>query len=196
MPARVQHPAPDFSCNALVDGAFQNVSLGDFEGRYLVLFFYPLDFTFVCPTEILAFNERAEDFRALNAELVGCSIDSEYSHLAWTQAPRDKGGIRGITIPLLADVTKEIARDYGVLIEDEGIALRGLFIIDPSGVVRHITINDLPIGRSVDEAIRLIQALQFHEVHGEVCPANWNPGDATIEPSPDASQAYFGQTAQ
>ena len=195
MPARVQHPAPDFSCNALVDGAFQNVSLGDFEGRYLVLFFYPLDFTFVCPTEILAFNERAEDFKALNAELVGCSIDSEYSHLAWTQAPRDKGGICGITIPLLADVTKEIARDYGVLIEDEGIALRGLFIIDPSGVVRHITINDLPIGRSVDEAIRLIQALQFHEVHGEVCPANWTPGDATIEPSPDASQAYFGQTA-
>ena len=195
MTARVQHPAPDFSCNALVDGEFQAVSLSDFRGRYLVLFFYPLDFTFVCPTEILAFDARAADFKALNAELVGCSIDSKYSHLAWTQTPRDKGGIDGISIPLLADVTKKIASDYGVLIEDEGIALRGLFIIDPSGTIRHITINDLPIGRSVDEAIRLIQAIQFHEDHGEVCPANWTPGEATIEPSPDASQAYFGQSS-
>jgi len=194
MTARVQHPAPNFECTAVENGEFKTISLSDFKGRYLVLFFYPLDFTFVCPTEILAFNAKADEFKALGADLVGCSIDSQYSHLAWTQAPRNQGGIEGVTIPLLADVKKDIASDYGVLIENAGIALRGLFIIDPAGVIRHITINDLPIGRSVDEAIRVIQAIQFHEENGEVCPANWTPGGDTIEPSPEASQAYFEKT--
>jgi peroxiredoxin 3 len=190
MAAHVQQPAPHFSCEALVNGAFKDVSLSDYKGKYLVLFFYPLDFTFVCPTEILAFNDRAAEFAAIGCELVGASVDSKYTHLAWTSTPRKEGGIAGVTIPLLADLKKEIARDYGVLLPD-GVALRGLFIIDPKGIVRHITINDLPIGRSVDEALRVVQAIQFFEEHGEVCPANWTPGQDSMKADPNGSKDYF-----
>ncbi len=193
MTARVQHPAPDFKCQAMVGGEFKELGLSDFKGSYLCLFFYPLDFTFVCPTEILAFSDRSDEFKAIGAEVVGASIDSQFSHLAWWKTPRNEGGIAKVTIPLLADTTKQIARDYGVLIESAGIALRGLFIIDPEGVVRHITINDLPIGRSVDEALRVIQALQFHTENGEVCPIDWTPGDATIKPNPKDSKDYFSK---
>lgn len=190
MAAHVQQPAPEFKTEAVVDGAFKEVSLGDYKGKWLVLFFYPLDFTFVCPTEILAFNDRAAEFQKIGCEVVAASVDSKFSHLAWTNTPRKEGGIQGVTIPLLADVTKKIAADYGVLLPD-GVALRGLFVIDPKGIVRSITINDLPIGRSVDEALRVVQAGQFADKHGEVCPANWKPGGDTMKPDPTGSKDYF-----
>ncbi|MCB9882299.1 MAG: peroxiredoxin [Planctomycetes bacterium] len=192
MTAQIQKPAPDFKAMAVVNGDFKEVSLADYRGKYLVLFFYPLDFTFVCPTEILAFSDRSNEFKNIGTEVVACSIDSQFSHLAWWQTPRNKGGIADVSIPLLADISKDISRDYGVLL-DAGIALRGLFVIDKEGVVRHITMNDLPIGRSVDEALRVVQALQFHAEHGEVCPANWKPGADTMKPDPKGSQEYFGK---
>jgi peroxiredoxin 3 len=159
-----------------------------------VLFFYPLDFTFVCPTEIIAFSDRIKEFKDLNTEVVGVSVDSHFSHLAWTNLPRKQGGIGKIEYPLLADLTKQVSQDYGVLL-DAGISLRGLFIIDPNQVVRQVTINDLPVGRSVDETLRLIKAFQFVDKHGEVCPANWdeNKNKATIKPDPKGSQEYFSK---
>ena len=199
MIAKVQHPAPAFSCQAMQNGEFRNVSLDGYKGKYVVLFFYPLDFTFVCPTEILAFSDRSEEFQKLGAEVIGASIDSQFSHLAWWNTPRADGGISGVKIPLLADVTKNVARDYGVLIEDgddAGVALRGLFIIDPEGKLRHSTINDLPIGRSVDEALRVIQALRFHAEHGEVCPADWQPGKDSMKADPKGSKAYFQKASK
>ncbi|HEV7731553.1 MAG TPA: peroxiredoxin [Candidatus Binatia bacterium] len=190
MAAHVQQPAPDFKAQAVVSGAFQTVSLADYKGKYLVLFFYPLDFTFVCPTEILAYNDRADEFRKLGAEIVGASVDSEYSHLAWINTPRKEGGISGVTIPLLADLNKKIAADYGVLLPD-GVALRGTFVIDPKGILRTITIHDLPVGRSVDEALRQVQAIKFADEHGEVCPANWEPGKDSMKADPKGSKEYF-----
>jgi alkyl hydroperoxide reductase subunit AhpC len=155
-----------------------------------VLFFYPLDFTFVCPTEILAYNDRQEDFRKLGAEVVGASVDSEYTHLAWINTDRKEGGISGVTIPLLADLNKKIAADYGVLLPD-GVALRGTFVIDPKGILRTITIHDLPVGRSVDEAIRQVQAVKFADENGEVCPAEWKPGKDSMKADPKGSKEYF-----
>jgi alkyl hydroperoxide reductase subunit AhpC len=199
MTAKVQHPAPDFSCEAMHNGEFRTVSLKDYKGKYLVLFFYPLDFTFVCPTEILAFSDRSEEFQKIGAELVGVSIDSKFTHLAWANTPRKEGGISGVKIPLLADVTKSVARAYDVLLEDgedNGVALRGLFVIDPEGKLRHITINDLPLGRSVDEALRVIQALQFNAEHGDVCPADWKPGADTMKADTKGSKEYFNKVAK
>ncbi|XP_050098866.1 peroxiredoxin-2 [Anopheles aquasalis] len=191
--AQVQKPAPPFQGTAVVNNDFKDIKLEDYKGKYLVLFFYPLDFTFVCPTEIIAFSDRIQEFRALNTEVVGVSVDSHFSHLAWINQPRKSGGLGKLDYPLLADLTKQISADYGVLLEDAGISLRGLFIIDPNGVVRQITINDLPVGRSVDETLRLIKAFQFVEKHGEVCPANWEPNKnaATIKPNPKESREYF-----
>ena len=191
--AHVQQPAPDFQGKCVSDGQFKDIKLSDFKGKYLVLFFYPLDFTFVCPTEIIAFSDRIQEFQALNAEVVGVSTDSHFSHLAWINTPRKEGGLGGLKYPLLSDFNKTISRDYGVLVEQAGIALRGLFIIDPNGVVRQITINDLPVGRSVDETLRLIQAFQYVEKHGEVCPANWKPDSPTIKPNPTDSKEYFSK---
>ncbi|KAI7869138.1 thioredoxin-like protein [Spinellus fusiger] len=191
MVAQVQKPAPAFTAPAVVDGEFKDISLKDYSGKYVVFFWYPMDFTFVCPTEILAFSERVKEFEALNTVVIGASTDSEFSHLAWINTPRKEGGLGSMNIPLLADKTKSIARDYGVLIEEAGIALRGLFIIDPKGIVRQITINDLPVGRSVDEVLRLVEAFQFTDVHGEVCPANWTKGAKTIKPDVKSSKAYF-----
>lgn len=153
-----------------------------------------MDFTFVCPTEIIAFSDRINEFKALNCNVVGVSVDSHFSHLAWTNLPRKQGGIGKIDYPLLADLTKKVSSDYGVLLEG-GISLRGLFIIDPNQVVRQITINDLPVGRSVDETLRLIKAFQFSDKHGEVCPANWDEKNnkATIKPDPKGSQEYFSK---
>ena len=194
MIAQVQKPAPEFRCQAMVRGQFKDLSLSEFRGRWLVLFFYPLDFTFVCPTELNAFSDRRREFEALGAELVAASVDSVYTHLAWWNTPRAQGGIGGLEIPILADLTKQVARDYGVLLDD-GVALRGLFVIDPEGIVRHLTVNDLPIGRSVDETLRVVQAAQFAATHGEVCPADWQPGAATITPDPEGSRPFFADTA-
>uniref|UniRef100_A0A8D0H844 Peroxiredoxin-2 n=1 Tax=Sphenodon punctatus TaxID=8508 RepID=A0A8D0H844_SPHPU len=185
--------APDFQATAVVDGAFKQLKLSDYRGKYVVLFFYPLDFTFVCPTEIIAFSERAEEFRKLNCEVVGASVDSHFTHLAWINTPRKEGGLGQLNIPLVADLTHSIAADYGVLKEDEGIAYRGLFIIDNKGILRQITVNDLPVGRSVDETLRLVQAFQHTDKHGEVCPAGWSPGSDTIKPTVKDSKEYFSK---
>ncbi|KAJ0400205.1 hypothetical protein P43SY_009522 [Pythium insidiosum] len=191
--ARVGFRAPRFTANAVVDGEITSLSLDDYAGQYVVLFFYPKDFTYVCPTEITAFNDRADEFAALNAQLIAVSTDSAESHLAWTKIPRSKGGLGAMQIPLVADLTKSIAANYGVLIEDEGIALRGLFVIDRDRVLQQMTVNNLPVGRSVDETLRLLRAFQFHEEHGEVCPANWQPGAKTIVANPQDSHKYFSQ---
>ncbi|KAG8197110.1 hypothetical protein JTE90_004370 [Oedothorax gibbosus] len=188
--AEVTHPAPDFKGTAVVNGNFKEVKLEDYKGKYLVMFFYPLDFTFVCPTEIIAFSEMAKEFRALNTEVLAVSVDSHFSHLAWINTPRKQGGLGSMDIPLLSDLSKKISKDYGVLL-DAGLALRGLFIIDPKQVVRQVTINDLPIGRSVEETLRLVKALQFHEKNGEVCPANWKPDSPSIKPDPKGAMEYF-----
>lgn len=188
---KVQHPAPDFKGTAVVNNQFKEIQLRDYTGKYLVLFFYPLDFTFVCPTEIIAFSERAPEFRSINTEVVGVSTDSHFSHLAWINTPRLSGGLGEMDIPLLSDFNKTISKDYGVLVEGAGIALRGLFLIDPNGVLRHMSVNDLPVGRSVDETLRLVQAFQFVEKHGEVCPAGWKPNSPTIKPDPVKSREYF-----
>ncbi len=178
MTAMVGEPAPDFSGNAVVDRGenFKQLNLLDYRGKWLVLFFYPLDFTFVCPTEIRGFQRRKEEFDTLGAEIIGCSTDSVYSHKAWMERPRTKGGIDRLDFPLIGDTNLKMARDYGVLIEDQGIALRGTFIIDPDGKLRHATINDTGVGRAVDETVRNLQALQT----GELCPQNWKPGKRTL----------------
>jgi len=187
----VTQPAPKFDCKAVVNGTIKDLKWAELhEGKWLVLFFYPLDFTFVCPTEIIAFSDAQARFAKLNTKVAGISVDSHYTHLAWVNTPRAKGGLGELKIPLIADLNKSIARSYDVLL-DAGIALRGLFLIDPKGIVRHATINDLPVGRSVDEAIRVIEAFQFVETHGEVCPANWKPGEDTMKPDPEGSKKYF-----
>ncbi|KAJ3413190.1 NAD-dependent protein deacetylase sirtuin-2 [Chytridiales sp. JEL 0842] len=194
MVARVRYPAPDFQAVAVVDKEFKNVSLKDYKGKWLVLFFYPMDFTFVCPTEIITFSDRAADFKKINCEVVGASIDTKFSHLAWINQPRKEGGLGDMKIPLLADVTKKISTDYGVLIdhgEDNGVALRGTFIIDPKGIIRHISINDLGVGRNVDEVKRLVEGYQFTDEHGEVCPAGWQKGSKTMVADPLKSKDYF-----
>lgn len=192
MSVLVAQQAPEFTAQAVMpDGSFKAISLADYQGKYVVLFFYPLDFTFVCPTEIIAFSERAADFEALGAQILGVSIDSHFSHLAWRNTPRNEGGIGEIAYPLVADLDKKIAEAYDVLL-DAGIALRGLFLIDKEGLVQHQVVNNLPLGRSVDEALRMVKALQFVEEHGEVCPANWQEGARTIKPTPDDSKEFFG----
>ena len=193
MSAKVQLPAPDFKATALIGEQFKEIKLSDYKGKYVLLYFYPLDFTFVCPTEIIAFNDKLDEFKKRNTEVIGVSVDSHFTHLAWNQTPRNKGGLGGVQYPLVADLNKNIARSYGVLIEEAGIALRGLFIIDKEGVVRHLLVNDLPLGRSVEEAIRVIEALQFFEKNGEVCPANWKPGQASMKADPKGSQEYFSK---
>jgi len=194
MPAHVQKPAPNFTSDAVVGEDFKQIKLSDYRGKYVVLFFYPLDFTFVCPTEIVAFSDRIKDFHDRNTEVLGCSIDSKFSHLAWVQTPRKEGGLGALGYPLLSDLTKRIAADYGVLLED-GTALRGTFLIDKEGIIKAITIHDLPLGRSVDETLRVLDALQHVEKYGEVCPAGWTKGAPTIKPSVHDSKAYFEQVA-
>ncbi|CAD2215407.1 cytosolic tryparedoxin peroxidase, trypanosomatid typical 2-Cys peroxiredoxin [Angomonas deanei] len=193
--AKLNHPAPAFDEVALLpNGTFKNVSLASFKGKWVVLFFYPMDFTFVCPTEICQFSDHVKEFNDINTEVVACSCDSEFSHLAWTQIDRKKGGLGEMKIPILADKKKDIATAYGVLKEDEGVAYRGVFIIDPKGNLRQFTVNDLPVGRNVEEVLRLVKAFQFVEKHGEVCPANWHPGSATMKPDPKASiEGFFSK---
>ena len=190
MAAFVTKEAPDFSADAVVNEEFKTVKLSDYRGKYVVLFFYPLDFTFVCPTEIIAFSEKIEEFKKRNTQVLGVSVDSKFSHLAWIRMSRSEGGLGGLKYPLVSDLSKKIAEDYGVLI-DGGVALRGTFLIDKAGVLRHALINDLPLGRNIDEAVRMIDALMFFEQHGEVCPADWKPGGLTIKPGVTESKEYF-----
>lgn len=186
----VQKKAPEFTTDAVVGGEFKQIKLADYKGKWVVLFFYPLDFTFVCPTEITAFSDRVADFKNLNAEVLGCSVDSKFSHLAWINTDRKNGGLGKIDYPLLADLNKTIASNYGVLL-DAGIALRGLFIINPEGVVQYEVVHDLGIGRNVDETLRVLEAIQTVQKTGEVCPANWSKGGQTMKPDTQKSKEYF-----
>ena len=189
----VTKEAPDFTAQAVLpDNTIEDLTLSSYRGKYVVLFFYPLDFTFVCPTEILAFDKAVETFKSKNAEVIGVSIDSQFTHAAWRNTPVDKGGIGEVSYPLVADLDKNISRSYGVLF-DEAVALRGLFLIDKEGIVRHCVINDLPLGRSVSEAVRMLDALQFTEANGEVCPANWSEGDDGMQPDAAGVASYLAE---
>lgn len=189
---RVGQAAPDFTADAVVDQEFKTIKLSDYRGKYVVLFFYPLDFTFVCPTEITAFSDRHADFKAINTEILGVSVDSVFSHLAWIQTDRKSGGVGDLNYPLVADIKKEVSAAYNVLDPEAGVALRGLFIIDKDGIIQHATINNLAFGRNVDETLRVLQAIQYVQSHpDEVCPANWKPGDATMNPDPVKSKDFF-----
>lgn len=184
--------APDFAATAVKGNeVIEHFRLSDHKGKYVLLFFYPLDFTFVCPTELHAFNEKLVDFEERDVQVIGISVDSQYSHFAWLNTPKAKGGIEGVKYPLVSDINKTISSDYDVLVEGAGIAYRGLFLIDQEGVVRHQVVNDLPLGRNVDEALRMVDALQFVEKYGEVCPANWSQGDKTMKPDQGGLEAYF-----
>ncbi len=194
----VTKPAPDFTATAVMpDNCFkEDFTLSSYKGKYVCLFFYPLDFTFVCPSEILAFDKRLQEFKDKNCEVIGVSVDSHFTHLAWKNTPVEKGGIGNIQYPLVADLSKKISLSYGVLLEDVGVALRGLFLIDKEGIIRHQLVNDLPLGRSVDEALRILEAIQFHEQHGEVCPANWKPGEEAMKPTPEGVAEYLKKHAK
>ncbi|GAU88240.1 hypothetical protein RvY_00979 [Ramazzottius varieornatus] len=190
--AQIGKPAPPFKgITGVFDQEFKEVSLSDYKGKYVILLFYPLDFTFVCPTEITAFSDSISKFKSLNTEVLALSVDSQYTHLAWVKTPRSEGGLGPVKIPLLSDLTHQVSKDYGVYLEDAGHTLRGLFIIDANGILRQITINDLPVGRSVNETIRLVQAFQHTDTNGEVCPCNWQPGSDSIRPTPTDKLEYF-----
>lgn len=184
--------APDFKAKAVIkDKIVADFSLKQYRGKYLIFFFYPLDFTFVCPTELHAFQECFAEFEKRNAQVVACSVDSCYTHLAWLSTPKSKGGIQGVEYPLVSDLNKHISQDYGVTVPNEGIAYRGLFLIDKEGIVRHQVVNDLPIGRSVEECLRTLDALQYYEANGEVCPANWKKGSQSMKATLEGLLNYF-----
>ncbi len=189
---KIGQKAPHFNCEAALDGKVKNISLDDCKGSYTVLFFYPFDFTYVCPTEIHAFEAQIHEFREKGAQVIGVSIDSVHSHLAWLKIPKVNGGIEGITYPLISDIHKTMIHDYGVYKEDEGTAFRGLFLLDKHNVVQHASINNLPLGRNVAEVLRLIDALKHHETNGEVCPANWTQGSKALTPDQAGLKSYFG----
>mmetsp|Transcript_68499 Transcript_68499/g.61545 ORF Transcript_68499/g.61545 Transcript_68499/m.61545 type:complete len:197 (-) Transcript_68499:103-693(-) len=192
--AQICKQAPEFDCVALMpDQQFGNIKLSELlnKNEWIVLFFYPLDFTFVCPTEICTFSDKAGEFKKLSCRVIGASVDSQYTHFAWSNQERKKGGIGKLNIPLLADVTRKVCRDYGVLLDD-GHSCRATFIIDPKGCVRHMSFNDPPVGRSVDEILRLVEGYQYFEEHGNVCPAGWNKKNKkTIKPNPKEKLEYF-----
>ncbi len=193
MATLVAKPAPDFKAQAVMpDGSFKEIQLSDYRGKHVILFFYPLDFTFVCPTEIIAFSTQIDDFKKRNTEVLGVSVDSHFSHLAWRNTDRKVGGLGKIDYALVADLDKTISTAYGVL-ADGGIAFRGLFLIDKDGIVQHQVINNLPLGRNIDEALRMVDALRFHEDNGEVCPANWKEGEDGMKADPNGSQEYFSK---
>ena len=193
----VTKQAPDFTADAVLpDNTFGQITLSSFKGKNVVLFFYPLDFTFVCPSEILAFNKKLEEFKSRNTEVIGVSVDSKFTHLAWKNTKLEDGGIGNIQYTLVSDLNKNIAREYGILF-NEAVALRGLFLIDTKGVIRHSVINDLPLGRSVNEALRMVDALQFVEAHGDqVCPANWQEGDEAMKPTAEGVAGYLAKHAK
>ncbi len=192
MSVLVGKAAPEFMATAVQEGkVIESLKLSAYKGKYVVLFFYPLDFTFVCPTELHAFSEKLDEFKKKGVEVLAVSVDSHFSHLAWLNTPKEKGGIQGVRYPIISDINKTISRDYDVLAEGRGIAYRGLFLIDKEGIVRHQVINDLPLGRSVDEVIRMVDALQFFEKNGEVCPANWRKGEKGMKTSQKGLEDYF-----
>jgi peroxiredoxin 2/4 len=193
MSVLVGRPAPQFKAEAVLGDTFTEIDLASFQNKkYVVLFFYPLDFTFVCPTELHAFQAKLDEFHKRNAVVIGCSIDSKFSHYAWLSQPKKQGGIQGVQYPLVSDLQRTIARDYDVL-APEGVAYRGLFLIDQSGIVRHQVVNDLPLGRSVDEALRILDALQHFEKHGEVCPANWAVGEEAMKATAEGTAEYLSK---
>ena len=190
----VTQQAPDFTATAVMpDNSMKpDFKLSEFRGKYVILFFYPLDFTFVCPSENLAFDRALPKFKEKNCEIIGVSIDSQFSHWAWKNTPINQGGIGNVQFPLVADLDKNISRQYGVLL-DAGIALRGTFLIDRDGVIRHAVVNDLPLGRNIDEALRMVDALQFFEKHGDVCPANWQEGKEAMKPTAEGVADYLAK---
>ncbi|MBI6545277.1 MAG: peroxiredoxin [Cyanobacteria bacterium NC_groundwater_1444_Ag_S-0.65um_54_12] len=190
MSAFVGKIAPDFTAEALVDGQFKEISLHDFRGKKVVLFFYPLDFTFVCPTEITAFSDAIAEFRKRNTEVIGVSVDSKHCHRAWAELDRKEGGIKGINFPLVSDLTKEIAQEYGVLL-DAGYSLRGLFIINKESILKHLTINHNDLGRNIAEVLRLLDAIDYTEEYGEVCPVNWKKGEKAFQPTSASLKEYL-----
>ncbi|MBC8323142.1 MAG: peroxiredoxin [Candidatus Marinimicrobia bacterium] len=210
----VTKQAPDFKATAIMpDNSFKDISLADYKGKKVVLFFYPLDFTFVCPTEIIAFDHRLEEFNKRGVQVLGCSVDSHFSHWAWKNTDVNNGGIGNVQYPIIADLDKSIARAYDVLVdaepasiitdEDEydstvggGVALRGSFLIDEEGVVRHAVINDLPLGRNIDEMLRMVDALDFHTKHGEVCPAGWTEGEDGMKDTAEGVASYLNENAE
>ncbi len=195
MSTLVTQEAPGFKAQAVYpDNCIGEFKLSDLKGKYVLLFFYPLDFTFVCPSEIIAFDKKLAEFKKRGVEVVGVSVDSQFTHFAWKSTDRKHGGIGNVQFPLVADLDKSIARAYGVLIND-AVALRGLFLIDKTGVVRHALVNDLPLGRDVDEAIRIVDALQFFEANGEVCPANWRPGHDGMKADAKGVAEYLSKHA-
>lgn len=196
MSTLVTREAPDFTATAvLADGTFkEDFKLSDFRGKYVVLFFYPLDFTFVCPSEIIAFDKKVAEFESRGAQVIGVSVDSQFSHWAWRNTSPSDGGIGPVKYPLVADLTKTIGRDYGVLL-DESVALRGTFLIDKEGIVQHAVVNNLPLGRNIDEALRMVDSLKFTEEHGEVCPANWKDGEDSMKPTAEGVAEYLGKHA-
>ncbi len=197
MAVLVGKEAPNFKAQCVnAKGEFEEITLDQFRGKEVILYFYPLDFTFVCPSEIIAFDNALPKFQERGVELIGVSVDSHFTHHAWRNTPRDKGGIGEIGYPLVADLNKNIARDYDVLTGDGAVAFRGLFLIDGQGIVRHQIVNDLPLGRNVDEALRMVDALQFHEEHGEVCPAGWNKGSEGMKPTAEGVASYLASNAE
>lgn len=210
----VTKPAPDFKAQAIMpDNTFKEVSLSDYRGKKIVLFFYPLDFTFVCPTEIIAFDHRLAEFEKRGVQVLGCSVDSRYSHWAWKNTDVNKGGIGNVKYPIIADLDKSIAREYDVLVDAEeayvdtgdgetattvggGVALRASFLIDEEGKVRHAVINDLPLGRNIDEMLRMVDALAFNQEHGEVCPAGWQDGEDGMKDTADGVAGYLSNHAE
>jgi len=188
----VSKKAPQFRAPALIDGKITTVDWNTFAGSYKVLFFYPLDFTFVCPTELHAFQDKWAQFTQKNVHVIGCSVDSVHSHWAWWNTPKEKGGIAGVRYPLISDMNKTIARNYGVLKEDEGVALRGVFLIDKDDTVQAALVNNLSLGRNIDEVMRLVDALQWTEKNGDVCPANWAEGKVSMKPTHEGVSEYFG----
>ncbi|MEK9657469.1 MAG: peroxiredoxin [bacterium] len=193
MSVLVGKKAPDFTVKAVVEGGQvkDSVTLTDYRGKYVVLFFYPLDFTYVCPTELHAFQDKKAEFDARNTQVIGCSVDSWFSHVAWLKTPKNQGGIEGIQYPILSDFNKEISKAYDVLCDDLGASYRGLFLIDKQGIVRHQVVNDLPLGRSIDEVLRMVDALQFFEENGEVCPVNWQKGQKAMTADQEGLRTYF-----
>lgn len=188
----VDQKAPDFCTKAVVNGKIvEEFRLSDYQGKYIVLFFYPLDFTFVCPTELHAFQEKLEEFEAKNVQVIAVSTDSWFSHLAWIKIHKTQGGIQGVTYPLVSDFNKTITSDYGILNKEMGVALRGLFLIDKEGVVQHEVVNNLSLGRNIDEVLRMVDALQFTEQYGEVCPANWDKRKKAMKADENGLKEYF-----
>lgn len=195
MSSLVTKEAPDFTAQAVMgNNTIEELKLSSYRGKYVVLFFYPLDFTFVCPSEIIAFDKALDKFKSKNTEVIGVSVDSQFTHFAWKNTDPKKGGIGQIRYPLVADLNKNISRDFGVLF-DESVALRGLFLIDKEGIIRHSVINDLSLGRNIDEALRVLDALQFTEKHGEVCPANWHEGEDGMKATTEGVAEYLAEHA-